>query len=256
MKDCIFLLISLGLSVALGLSSCLSVVTPIPLPTSTGTPSPSPTPTVAWFPPTETLKPVIPATKTPVPTLFPSFGKIIFSDDFSSPGGWSVGEVGDGSVSVSQSELNLVINEPESFVYSVLAEPKLSDFFVEITANPSLCSGKDEYGLMFRASGNTTYYRYSLSCDGAVRLDRLVGGTAFSPQPWLPSASVPSAAPSQSRLGVWAKGDELRFFINGEFQFAVTDDQIRSGSFGVFARSVGENAVTVSFTDLVVREVE
>ncbi len=250
MKKLVFFLITLGLS------ACVSVVTPTPLPTSTPTPSISPTPTVEWFPSTATLKPAPVQASTPSPTLYTGLGKIIFSEDFGSPGEWLLENSARGSVSVNSGELNLIINEPGVFLYSVLEEPQFSDFYIEITARPSLCAGKDEYGLMFRAAKNISYYRYSLSCDGEVRLDRLIGGGAFSPQAWQPSASVPSAAPSESRLGVWAKGDEFRFFINGELQFTVTDDQIAKGSFGVFARSAGENAVTVSFTDLVVREIE
>jgi len=138
----------------------------------------------------------------------------------------------------------------------VLEGALFTDFYVEITARTNLCVGKDEYGLMFRAARNVSYYRYSLSCDGEVRLDRILNGVAFSPQDWLPSASVPTAAPGESRLGVWAKNSELHFFINGDYQFSVIDDQIALGSFGVFARSVGENAVTVSFTDLIVRDIE
>lgn len=240
----------------IGLAACLPMVTPTPSPTLTSTSSPSPTFTEVWFPPTKTLKPAPTQVKTPLPTFYPGLGDIIFSDDFSSPGKWLVGDTGSGTVSVSDSELNLVINEPKAFLYSVLEEPQFSDFYVEITASPSLCAGKDEYGLMFRATGNVTYYRYSLSCDGEVRLDRLLSGTAFSPQDWLPSASVPSAAPGTSRLGVWAMGDKLRFFINDELQFTVSDSEISAGSLGVFARSSGDKAVTVSFTDLVVREVE
>ncbi len=244
------------LLVALGVSACISVVTPTPLPTSSPTVTPSPTVTVQWFPPTETLRPAPPQMKTPSPTKSKNLGEIIFSDDFSSPGEWLRDDARGGSVSVGEGELTLVINEPGAFLYSVLEQPRLADFYVEITVRPSLCAGKDEYGLMFRASKNITYYRYSLSCDGEVRLDRLVGGGAFSPQAWMPSASVPSAAPSESRLGVWAKGSELRFFINDELQFIVNDSEIRSGAFGVFARSAGDNAVTVSFADLVVRKIE
>lgn len=242
--------------IAWGLSACVPVVTSTPLPTSTSTPPPSPTATVDWFPVTETPTLIPVQMTTPIPQILPILGEIIFSDDFSSPGGWLIEDTQRGSINVNGNELNLVIKEPGTFLYSVLEEPKFADFYVEITARPSLCAGKDEYGLMFRAAKNSTYYRYSLSCDGEVRLDRIIGGVAFSLQTWLPSTSVPSAAPSESRLGVWAVGGEFRFYINGELQFTVSDNQIAQGSLGVFARSTGENAVTISFADLVVRETE
>jgi hypothetical protein len=70
------------------------------------------------------------------------------------------------------------------------------------------------------------------------------------------SASVPSAAPSSSRLGVWAVGKEMRFFVNDQHQFTITDKTLPSGAMGVFIRSRGENAVTVSFSDLIVYKIE
>jgi hypothetical protein len=151
---------------------------------------------------------------------------------------------------LGQNELTIAIVEPGAYLFSTRSETTFGDFYAEITASPNLCAGLDEYGLLFRLSSIGSFYRYSLSCNGQVRLDRVVGGTAGSPQPWLVSASVPRGAPSSSRLGVWAVGRELRFFINDEFQFAVSDSYHTSGILGVFARSAGENAVTVSFSEL------
>jgi hypothetical protein len=48
----------------------------------------------------------------------------------------------------------------------------------------------------------------------------------------------------------------MRFFINGQYQFTVRDPSFPSGALGVFARSQGETAVTVNFSDLVVKSVE
>jgi hypothetical protein len=116
-------------------------------------------------------------------------------------------------------------------------------------------TGLDEYGLLIRYNSPVDFYRFSLSCDGRTRLDKLVGGVASSPQPWLGSTSIPTAAPSFSRLGVWAVGSEMRFFINDEYQFSVKDPVLSRGMIGVFARSGGETAVTVSYSDLVVFQI-
>jgi hypothetical protein len=47
----------------------------------------------------------------------------------------------------------------------------------------------------------------------------------------------------------------MRFFVNNEFQFTVSDPLLPAGNLGVFARSGGDLDVTVSFTDLVVRDI-
>jgi hypothetical protein len=47
----------------------------------------------------------------------------------------------------------------------------------------------------------------------------------------------------------------MLFYINEQYQFSVTDPALQVGNIGIFARSLGENAVTVNFSDLVVRQV-
>ncbi len=224
-------------------------------PTATLAPSETPTPTVVWFPPTATKTPVPRAESTATAVMRPGVGVVIFEDDFSSAGAWQLGTSANGTVALGLNELTIAIVQPRAYLFSTRTEPTFGDFYAEITASPNLCAGLDEYGLLFRVRSLGDFYRYSLSCDGQVRLDRLVGGTAGSPQPWLVSAAVPRGAPSSSRLGVWAVGRELRFFINDEFQFAVSDSYHGSGILGVFARSAAENAVSVSFSDLKVYQV-
>jgi hypothetical protein len=48
----------------------------------------------------------------------------------------------------------------------------------------------------------------------------------------------------------------MRFFVNDEYQFTVSDPLLPAGSLGVFARSAGDMDVTVSFTDLIVRDIQ
>jgi len=48
----------------------------------------------------------------------------------------------------------------------------------------------------------------------------------------------------------------MRFFINDEFQFSINDRMLTQGMIGVFVRSGGENAVTVSYSDLEVYQIQ
>lgn len=243
------------LLILVSLAAC-SPPTLIP-PTQTATPTPTntQTPTVEWFPKTPTSTPVPKDKPTATLEMRPNVGEIIFEDDFSFSESWLLGQSSNGTVALGLNELTIAIIQSRAYLFSTRVEPTFSDFYMEITASPNLCTGLDEYGVLFRMRSAGDFYRYSLSCDGQVRLDRVVGGTAGSPQPWLVSASVPRGAPSNSRLGVWAVGKELRFFINDEFQFSVSDSYHSSGFFGLFARSAEENAVTISFSDLKVYQV-
>ena len=160
-------------------------------------------------------------------------------------------------MAVAINELTIAIAEENerAYLFSVREQPAFSDFYLEITASPTLCRGKDEYGLLLRVSPDLAYYRLSLACDGSIRLDRLVEGHVSSPQPWVYSGAVPPGAPSTVRIGVWAYGKELRFFVNDYYQFTVRDPLLYSGGIGVFARSASDMAVTVNFSSLEVYEI-
>lgn len=235
----------------------MPVETPIPVAsdTQTTTPTAVPSATVEWFPATAT--PTILPTQliSPTPDFRPNIGELIFSDDFSEPVGWTLGTLSSGSIALGLDELTIAISEPGAYLNSIRQEPTLSDFYLEITTNPTLCRGEDQYGLLLRTSSPNDFYRYSLSCDGRIRLDRIVGGNASSPQPWTISNAAPPGAPISSRLGVWAKGKELRFFVNDQYQFTVIDPLIPAGLLGLFAWSAGDTAVTVNFSDLVVHQI-
>jgi hypothetical protein len=227
----------------------------LPSPTGAATAAIPPTATVVWFPPTGTPTAFPTPELTPTPDLLADVGELILSDNFSAEEPWSLGRTAAGSAALGKKELTIAIAEPEAYIATLRQEPVLKDFYLEVTASPTLCRGLDEYGLLLRASSSGDLYRFSLSCDGQVRFERLTDGTASTLLPWTYSSAVPPGAPSVSKLEVWARGREMRFFVNGEYQFTIDDPYHPAGSLGLFARSAGETAVTVSFTDLVVKEI-
>jgi len=243
----------------LSLSACLSVYTPSPSPLSTQTLTPSPTipstPTIVWFPPTATFTPFPTQIITPTQDLRPGLGSIILTDDFYTSTLWTLNVTPQGRIALGKNELTIALSAPKTYLYSLRKEPVLSDFYIEITASPNLCQGLDEYGLLLRVSPAMGYYRFSLSCNGQVRLDRVAGGQASSPQPWMMSGAFPPGAPSSSRLAAWLVGNELRFFVNDYYQFTIRDPLLKSGGIGIFARSTTDHALTINFSNLVIREI-
>jgi len=234
------------------LSGCISQsVKPTPIPSSTAiTVSNTPTATIVWFPPTATATIFPTPAITPTIDLRPQVGNIILNDDFTDPAPWQLTHSNTTSVALGQEEITLALNQPGGYLFTLRDEPVLRDFYLEITASPSLCRGEDEYGLLLRVSPSLDFYRFSLSCDGQIRLDKYYQGRASSPQPFMMSGAIPPGAPSQSRLAVWLRGKEMHFFANSEHLFSVNDPSITAGMLGMFIRSAGENAVTVSFSEL------
>lgn len=241
---------------SLCLSGCQSTPPPS-LPTNTSTtvpPSATPTVTVAWFPPTSTPSPFPTPVITPTLDVRPQIGEIVLHDDFTNPAPWQLGQTSTTSIALGEEEITLALNQPGGYLYTLRNEPLLRDFHAEITASPSLCRGEDEYGLLLRVSPSLDFYRFSLTCNGQTRLDKYFQGKASSPQPLMMSGAIPPGAPSQSRLAVWLNGKEMMFFANDEHLFTINDPSLTQGTLGLFVRSRGDNALTVSFSDLIIFE--
>ena len=217
-----------------------------PPPTST---APPPTPTIDWFPATETPTPQSVPTQGPTPERKPGVGKLLLTDNFTSGDAWNPGVSEEAGIQVSRGRLTIAA-QPGVNAFRIRQGPALSSFYAEITAQPSLCRDEDEYGLLFRAPSNVAYYSFTLACNGTARADRVRMGRSYPLHAPILSADVPPGAPGQVRLGVWASGPELRFFLNGRYQFGVTDPTLKSGAIGAFSRSTGQTPVTVTFSDL------
>lgn len=247
-----FFLLIFILSSCSSLDNLLATSTPVIL-----TQTPLPTSTIVWFPPTATATLGVDSiNKTPTADaqMILQLGNIILEDDFSDESLWDVASSDQATSAINN---NRLILSAQSGIYmlSLRHEIILSDYYVEITAQPSLCKGQDHYGLLIRAS-NATYFRFVLACDGTARVERYSSGNRLVIQKPEASGDVPQGAPGEVRIGVWAYGKEMRLFLNGRFQFSIIDPSFPSGTIGVFVRSVGETPVVVSFKDLVVKEIK
>jgi hypothetical protein len=220
---------------------------------SSATEAPPPSPTIVWFPPSVTPSPQIFITQTATPEMRPGLANILLTDDFSSPANWDTAVSDEGSASVERNQLTLAVKSGV-YVISLRHDLVVNDFYAEITARPLLCRGEDSYGLLVRANA-VAYYRFALSCNGTVHVERMSAGKKRVLAAPIPSGDAPPGAPGEARIGIWAVGNEMRLFLNGRYQLSVTDSNYPAGTVGVFASSAGRSAVTVSFTDLRIQEV-
>jgi hypothetical protein len=231
------------------LPSNLAPPTETPLPSDT----PPPSPTIIWFPPsaTPTLETI--PTYTATPEMSPGIGALILSDDFSNASAWDTATSDQGSAAISRNRLTLAA-QPGVYLVSLNRNANFSDFYAEITARPSLCRGDDSYGIIIRSTG-ASFYRFTLTCNSMVSAERIRSSVRLLMQEPTPSGDAPPGAPGEVRIGIWAVGNEMRLFLNGRFQFSITDPSSPSGAFGVFARGAGDTLVSVLFSDLIVYDV-
>jgi hypothetical protein len=239
---------------SLALAAC-SIQVQALTPTSLGSPTLAftETPTTNWFPPTSTPTPFntpLPATATPAPP--PAVGSLIYQDDFTRQGLWTTGQLAAGTMAYGSGELSLAISQAKGVLISTRVEPVLSDFYLEITAVPTLCLNSDHYGVQFRMASPNDFYRFMVSCNGQVRLERLKGGVGQVLHDWSASAQALPNSLGAYKLGVWAVGNDLRLYIDNVLQFSARDASLASGGLGLYARSMGETVVTVSFSNLAV----
>lgn len=242
------LLKTLGLLTLLWLTGCRVTFVP-PAPTEAPTPLPSPTPTPVWFPPTAQPTSFPTPQLQPTADMRPGIGNLLLEDDFSDAALWTTGGDRDAVVAVSNNTVHLTLNLARNYLFSTRSQPVLGNFYTEITAEPSLCRGSDEYGLLLRVQ-NGDHYRFALSCDGSAKVDRYLGGSLTRHAGWASNRIIPSLAPSSVRLGVWARGSQMHFFINDMYFFSVSDTQLYQGTLGVFVHTTGEGDVSVSFSNL------
>jgi len=241
----------------LSLAACAAKEThPALAPTVDASPA-TPTATIQWFPATATPSPQILHIATTSPLPPPGIGRTLITDDFSSAGAWNTIETNGSSVIVNRNRITIAIKEPKSYIFSLRNEPTLADFYAEIDAHAALCKGNDSYGFVFHSDGKKSY-RYALDCNGTVRFElRKIYNRPRVIQVPLPSRDAPPGSPGDVRLGVWIAGTEMRFYLNGRYQFSVVDTQLReAGTIGVFAETAPENsAMTVTFSNLVLQSV-
>ena len=212
------------------------------------------TPTIDWFPPTATQTPRPAPTQPPTPDWSPGIGEVIATDDFRDTSTWNTAVSDSGSAIIERKQLTIAVN-PGVYLHSLQQNLVLGDFYAVLTARPSLCRGADSYGMLVRANA-ASYYRFSLYCNGTASVERISRFERHVLHEPVSSGDVPPGAPGEVRIGVWAYGSELRFFLNDRYQFSIEDNNLFSGTIGAFAFSSGDTPVTVRFSDLVVRAVE
>ena len=101
-------------------------------------------------------------------------------------------------------------------------------------------------GLLFRATSPQDFYRFSITCSGETRLERVVDGQPFVIRDWAFSPDAPLGAPGEVTLAVSVSGQDLEFFLDDRFQFSIQDGIFSEGGLGLYLRASSDSPVTVN----------
>jgi len=218
--------------------------TPGPIDTSTitHTPTEEVTPTDAATP---TLAPEDPVLSLGVPSVKDTFdsGSIIYQ--------YSDSEF---SFQVEDNQFVMIGKKTTSYESWSLSWEDLTNFYLEITGTfGENCSGRDRYGMIFRAPDTSEGYLITISCDGFYRLSsyeseddeyNVIKG-------WTSSEHIISGPEGLNRLGVMVKGDKITGFINGRQIFELNDSTFSQGRAGVLVKATNTADFTVYLDQVV-----
>jgi len=204
-------------------------IEPSATPTVTSTPTPLPTPTLGSSDPRTSL------------------GDPTWQDDFEDASDWAIYEDDHVRFEVADDKLSMTAFNADFYNGWLLSWQKDDNFYIEATGTVETCAGRDSFGLMFRASASDKGYigyLFGISCDGRYSLRSWDGEVMSKIIDWTPSSALASGSDQNHRLGVWAQGDELSLYAQGELLTKVMDTTHSKGLFGVFVSA----AQTPNFT--------
>jgi hypothetical protein len=190
-------------------------------------PSPSlPSPTLLVTP-SKTMEPL--STITPEPSItvtesdFSSqLGSPSYSNPMNSGSAFGLDAAGydDGFIRIVMSDGSMVLTSYPTTGWRGwrLTDKNLSNFYMEGTFITQTCSGKDQYGLVFRSLdySNGEGYYFGVTCDGKYSLVLSDGNRYRTLIDWTSSEKIVSGSNQTNRLGVLADGPSIDLFINGE----------------------------------------
>ncbi len=218
------------------------IPTQTPSPTSTETPTITPTGTIANTP---TLAPEDPILSLGAPSVKDTFdsGSILYQYDETQ-----------SSFQVVDNQFVLIAKKSNGYETWSLSWEEFTNFYLEITGSfGDECSGKDRYGMIFRAPDTSEGYLISISCDGSFRLSKWESETEEYTvlTGWTTSEYIAQGPGGLNRLGVMVKGSKITGYVNGHQVFEVNDGTFTSGRFGVLVAASNTAGFTASLDQAV-----
>ena len=202
-------------------------------------------------PPSETIPPAPTTSSTADP--FEGLGEVLFEDDFSQDTGWDLKEDEIGATSIQRQRLVLTLRQLQGFRFLLLPFQPPSSFFLEFDVIQEICQESDAFGVMLRLNPSFEHYRISITCEGVVRISRVLQGESRALIPDTePHAILPGPLVS-NHISLWADDKTLRLWINDISVFNVNESVLMNGNIALFIRSGTGSLVTASFDNIQIR---
>jgi len=218
-----------------------------------GTVVETPTPPVTWFPATSTPTAFPHASSTPAPVAQSGIGDLISDTELSDPANWSNAVAsGDAANKLIWNEeaLYFAVNQPPANIFTINNNTFLTNFYLEVTFEVNRCSPNDTYGISFLAANERVGDRFYLRCDGNIRVLQARDGLNLPLTEWEFTGAAPPAAPGRVKAAIWVYNGEMRFFLDDQIQFTISDRYFSSGGFGFFVEAKDPAGMNIQIHDL------
>ena len=185
-------------------------------------------------------------TPTAIPTLsnedpVKSLGQPNWKDDLTNAGNWfSSGSFTSDNTQFSPSSGGITATSAKTSDgrrWYLYYEKKPKNIYIEAKFDISTCTGKDQYGIAFRAPNledNITYL-FGVTCDGSFNLSKADPSISVLLENTVSGNSINTGSNKTNILGVWAKDDRIRLYANGQFLEEISNSSLNNdGHFGLF----------------------
>ena len=246
--------------------------TPVEISTETP-PLPSETPTESTLPTqTATQSNAVTQTETPTATVPPlptgtlpatdprlALGTPTTTDPMDSPNTWNwpIGSSEYTSMSFSAGKMLLTgLTDVPGWRLPILTYT--NDKYIEMKAQAQVCSGTDNYGIIFNIpvfNEADRGYLFAVSCDGKYQLREWDGksgedGKSTTLISWKENSAIITGQDKDNRLGVMIKGNQFGLYVNGILLEQFSDSTYEDGYFGVFVNPDNTTKLTIEVDEM------
>lgn len=164
-----------------------------------------------------------------------NLGTPTWRDTFKNANNWFLLETNYTEFKVKDGALIMEATPGGGEEWGLATHAAIQNFYMEVEFRiGERCSGKDRYGLLFRAPNPNAGYVYGFSCEGRYRIYKWDGRNYSPLQEWTASSAILSGPNQTNRLGVWASGSTLKLYANHILLAELRDSTYLKGRFGLF----------------------
>lgn len=175
-----------------------------------------------------------------------NLGKPTWRDTFKNAANWYLLETPNTQFRVKDGALVMEATPGGGEEWGLATHGAIQNFYMEVEfRGGDRCSGKDRYGLLFRAPNPNAGYVYGFSCEGRYRIYKWDGRNYNPLQEWTASSAILSGPNQTNRLGVWASGSTLKLYANNILLAELRDSTYLKGRFGLFIAAAESNPFRV-----------